>query len=232
MRILAMILVLTALPLAARADDEQRARGLYEQAQVQYSIGKFDKAILLYQEAYELSKRPSLLFNIAQAHRLAGNHAKAKFFYESFLRATDAANREEVERRIKEMEEAIKKEEAEAAARKPVEARRVGKPAFTYAGIAGLGAGGVGVGLGIFFGMRARSYAEKAEGATSVWTPEHEAAEADGRAANRNMAIMLGVGGTLLASGAVLLWLGRPRPVSVAPVMTKDAVGLSVQGAF
>ena len=38
-------------------------------------------------KAFELSRRPKLLFNIGQAYRLQGDFKQAKFFYESFLRA-------------------------------------------------------------------------------------------------------------------------------------------------
>jgi tetratricopeptide (TPR) repeat protein len=45
----------------------------------------YDTAISLYGKAYDLIPEPVLLFNIAQAHRLAGHGAEALEFYEQFL---------------------------------------------------------------------------------------------------------------------------------------------------
>src|ERR1043165_6786751 len=47
----------------------------------------FETAISLYQKAYDLIPHPVLLFNIAQAHRLAGHDADALTFYERYLQA-------------------------------------------------------------------------------------------------------------------------------------------------
>ncbi len=47
----------------------------------------YDTAITLYQKAYDLVPHPVLLFNIAQAHRLAGRTDVAVGFYERYLAA-------------------------------------------------------------------------------------------------------------------------------------------------
>jgi len=47
----------------------------------------YDTAISLYQKAYDLVPHPVLLFNIGQAHRLAGHDPEAKSFYERYLQA-------------------------------------------------------------------------------------------------------------------------------------------------
>jgi tetratricopeptide (TPR) repeat protein len=47
--------------------------------------GDYDTAITFYSKAYELFPHPVLLFNIAQAHRLAGRVDEAVKFYQNFL---------------------------------------------------------------------------------------------------------------------------------------------------
>src|SRR5687767_275963 len=47
----------------------------------------YDTAISLYLKAYQLIPHPTLLFNLGQAHRLAGKLADAKTYYEKYLAA-------------------------------------------------------------------------------------------------------------------------------------------------
>src|SRR5262249_28463094 len=123
------------------AEDETltKARAYYDEAQTEYAIGRFAHAIELYKQAYALTQRPSMLFNIAQAYRLANDPTQAKFFYESYLRRVpDAPNRPEIEQRIDEMEQAIAKmrtAEQHPVAQRGVELRPVHNQTFRVAGI-------------------------------------------------------------------------------------------------
>jgi tetratricopeptide (TPR) repeat protein len=49
------------------------------------SRGDYDTAVALYTKAYEIIPHPVLLFDIAQAHRLAGHIEQAEVFYQRFL---------------------------------------------------------------------------------------------------------------------------------------------------
>jgi tetratricopeptide (TPR) repeat protein len=120
---LAMVLMLLSAGVA-RADEpeEQRSRALalIKEGRARYDLGKFDEAILLFQQAYEVWPYPEALFNLAQAWRQKGDARKAVFYYRSYLRnKPDAANREEVEQRIAELEKNIAAEES--AKEKPPE---------------------------------------------------------------------------------------------------------------
>lgn len=72
----------------SRPEDEtkERARKLFEQGQVHYSLGEYDHAIAFFREAYEISSAPALLFNLAQANRLKGECRRAVELYRHFLR--------------------------------------------------------------------------------------------------------------------------------------------------
>lgn len=51
-----------------------------------FAAGNYDKAIEDYQAAYQMKTLPTLLFNIAQAHRKAGHYSEALAYYERFLK--------------------------------------------------------------------------------------------------------------------------------------------------
>jgi hypothetical protein len=117
-------LALLAAPGAASAANEtakKAARPHYEKGASEYNLGHFLDSIGEFEKAYELDPAPILLFNIAQAHRQNGNNERAAFFYRRYLeQAPNAANRPEVEKRIKDLDEVIK-QQADVKRRPPTE---------------------------------------------------------------------------------------------------------------
>jgi len=98
---LALVVALSVVPTAARADDTQRAKEFFQQGTTYFNLGDFDKAIDAFQEAYKAKPDPLFLYNIGQAYRLKGDAPKAIFFYRGYLRnAPKAPNRAEVEAKI------------------------------------------------------------------------------------------------------------------------------------
>jgi tetratricopeptide (TPR) repeat protein len=88
------------------SDPTNEARRLYAEGKTEYAQGRLEEAIALFERAYALSEAPGLLFNLAQAHRLAGDDhcPQAYALYKSYLAAAPAAdNRLEVEERIAEL---------------------------------------------------------------------------------------------------------------------------------
>jgi hypothetical protein len=116
-------LVLAALLGSASARAAERsseARRLYAEGKAQYAQGHYVDALALFERSYALSESPALLFNMAQAHRLAGPEhcADAVALYKSYLSAEpDAENEQEVQERISELGEC-------APPTKPAEAPR------------------------------------------------------------------------------------------------------------
>jgi tetratricopeptide (TPR) repeat protein len=91
----------------ARAQgDRDLARGKAKQAAAAYDLGHYDKAARLYEEAYTAVQDDSLLFNIGQSYRMAGQTQKALTAYRSYLRKApkDAPVRAQVEARVAELE--------------------------------------------------------------------------------------------------------------------------------
>lgn len=89
---IAAVLATTAVPGSARADEPlrpeqipQRARELVDRGRAAHDAGNYTAAIAAFKEAYVLAPSPGLLFNLAQAYRLAGNCDEAAWMYRRFL---------------------------------------------------------------------------------------------------------------------------------------------------
>jgi tetratricopeptide (TPR) repeat protein len=91
----AAIFALTAISLAspaAFADDAlrpdqipERARQLADRGRSLHDAGEYSQAIVAFKEAYVLAPSPGLLFNLAQAYRLAGKCDDAAWMYHRYL---------------------------------------------------------------------------------------------------------------------------------------------------
>jgi len=100
----------TAAPASTEAG-KKAARPHYEKGASEYNLGHFAESISEFEKAYEQDPAPILLFNIAQAHRQSGNNERAAFFYRRYLeQEPNAANRAEVEKRIKDLEGVIQQQ--------------------------------------------------------------------------------------------------------------------------
>jgi len=132
----ALPLLLVADPArAARPCDKKRAQELFEQAEVQYRAGQMQTALERYKSAYLACPRPHFLFNFAQCYRELGDLENAIRNYELYLsdwarwaadhgKASQAPNREEVERTLTALRQDRDRKRAEqeqAARRKAAE---------------------------------------------------------------------------------------------------------------
>jgi tetratricopeptide (TPR) repeat protein len=109
-RIIAALLVLSLFPVVTNAQQEDvaKARDHYKRGTKAYDLGRYLEAAREYETAYEIKDDPALLYNIAQAYRLGGDHANALRSYRSFLRRLpNAPNRPDVETKIAELQKVI-----------------------------------------------------------------------------------------------------------------------------
>jgi tetratricopeptide (TPR) repeat protein len=81
---------------AGRAAAEPQGRDLYQQGLALYQAEKFPEAAEVFVRAYDLLRKPIILFNAAQANRKAGKFGEARRLYEQFLREASPADRESV----------------------------------------------------------------------------------------------------------------------------------------
>jgi len=97
------------------AQQQQDAKTIYEHALSLYALGRYAEAAPLFEKAFELKPVPALLYNAAQAHRLAGHAEQAVTLYESYLRMYgDPSRRAEIEAHIIELKKAIAAQHAAA----------------------------------------------------------------------------------------------------------------------
>jgi len=70
----------------ARADDAADAKAHYQKATAHFAVGEYREAASEYEEAFKLKQDPAILFNAAQAHRLAGDGQKALLLYNNVIK--------------------------------------------------------------------------------------------------------------------------------------------------
>jgi hypothetical protein len=106
--------VLAAPALGGRA--EAQDVNVYEQkATTAFALGHFADAAESFEKAFELKPDPALLYNAAQAHRLAGNKERALTLYENYLRVYGTKERRaDVGAHIEELKQAIARDKAVA----------------------------------------------------------------------------------------------------------------------
>ena len=116
--ILATLALLAATPSLAQSDQGEQVRALYAEAQTEYDLGHFRKALEVFEATYKKKALPGLLFNIAQCHRKLGELKEAADTYRSFLIKADAQSREAARAKelLAEVEDAIRREQDAQAA--------------------------------------------------------------------------------------------------------------------
>ncbi|MHB8420172.1 MAG: protein kinase domain-containing protein [Myxococcales bacterium] len=99
------------------------ARARAEAAQIAYDVGRFDKALKLFSQTYELAPQPNLLFDIAQCHRQLGNTERALFFYQRYLAHAPAGTNPRTAKKLIDMTRALQSD-VRAAKRERLDAAR------------------------------------------------------------------------------------------------------------
>jgi len=108
----------------AKKSAEREARELFRQGDAHYRAGRYQEAAAAFEKAYELSNRPALLYNLANAHERLGNRGRAATYLRKYLEHPNVRSREAVEQRAARLE-ALHREklDKEAAARRAAEKR-------------------------------------------------------------------------------------------------------------
>jgi tetratricopeptide (TPR) repeat protein len=214
------------------AEIERRGIELYENGAILYEEGRYEDAILAWQEGYRISQRPGFLFNIANAQERLGDYRAALDTLGRYRALAHTDERETLDRRIRNLEERLATQPAPV----PVEpaprprgdkAMGEGPSLRPIAGISLVGLGGAGVITGGVFGAQSRAAGAQAsevcrETPSGLLCP---ASAAPALAANQRKALVadlgFGLGAAAATTGVVLLVLGGPdKPVSIAPVST------------
>jgi len=242
-----VIALFARLPLATAQDSstlaDEEAHRLFEAGRVAFAAGRNEAALADFEQAYELSHRPNLLYNIAQCDdRLRRDEAALHAFQQYLALAGDAPNRLEVEARIDVLSDAIARH-AEAVAppissEPPIEAdpiRDVPAPAGTTTDATGawvLFASSAGVliagAIVLALGEVDRASVESAPDGT-LWT---RVTDAYGRAP-----VLEGIGIAALALGALgtaigLAWALTPSGSAQTASIRLEPGSLTIAGTF
>jgi tetratricopeptide (TPR) repeat protein len=126
----AVLVALLALGLASAAGNahaqpkpdkptaEAHAKELFAKGDAAYAEGRYEEALAAFQEAYALSNRPQLLFNISNALERLGRYAEAVEALEKYLASGKAKDRDVVQKRLANLKKRVedqKKEQDRAA---------------------------------------------------------------------------------------------------------------------
>lgn len=88
-----------------KKDAQAQAAKLYEKAEADYKLQKYQEALAGFEEAYRLTNEPQLLFNLGQCYRQLDRLDDARKSFESFLRDApkNSPLRESAEERLNEV---------------------------------------------------------------------------------------------------------------------------------
>ncbi len=98
------LILLVALSLAQDPGGDARARELYDNGEILYAEGRYEDAIVAFEEAYRLSGRPLLLFNMANAQERLGRWREALDTLSRYRVYAGADERDTLDRRIANLE--------------------------------------------------------------------------------------------------------------------------------
>lgn len=111
--VLVVALVSGSLAQSQDASLDQQARDLFNAGQTAFEAGRFEHARDYFRQAHQLSQRPQLLYNVAQAEDRLQNEDAALDAFEAYLEALpDADNRGAVRARIDALRTAIERRDA------------------------------------------------------------------------------------------------------------------------
>ena len=197
-----------------------KARELFKQARERYEAGAYGESTVLFQQSYELSKAPGLLFNLGQAWRKLGDCGAALKSYRAFVEADPRAPNANEARELSGAMERCQQEKAiqapvpqpsSSAADSPAELVSLVAPPppppspwLTAAAISldALGLAAVATGAGFSWSAQLRSNElEQFYAARGVWTAERATAE---RLGQRDSF----VGAVVLISGVAVALVG------------------------
>ncbi|HJL18577.1 MAG TPA: tetratricopeptide repeat protein [Sandaracinaceae bacterium LLY-WYZ-13_1] len=111
-------------PVADQAERDERARILFEAARVHFDAGRYEEALPEFEEAYELSGRAALLYNVGVTRERLGDHTGALEAFEAFLESGEEVpgmSRERLEARVEALRERVDRVERDELEPSPTE---------------------------------------------------------------------------------------------------------------
>jgi hypothetical protein len=243
------------------------AKRRFAQGEAYFKAGTFDLAAAEYAAAYAAVAEPGLLFNIGLAWEMHGDRAAAIAHYDRYLAAVPSSGRSaEARARREALARAVEEERAAEAARVD-EARRAAEAAAARAAteraeaaraeaaraaaeraardrpswippMAVYGAGAIALGVGIVYGLEARSIGDELEDELADGEPPVDTGDPrfdDGRSAAVTADVAFGIAGAAAIVGTYLTYRvvaarrRAPDAVTVTPRLGGDDVGATLE---
>jgi tetratricopeptide (TPR) repeat protein len=236
--VLWLALFTSGVEAQAAKPDEKAAREAFERGRVYYDGGEFDQAAGAFEEAYRLSGRDALLYNLYLAYRDANQQQQAADALRNYLaKVPNIENRSQLESRLHALDQGLAREREERAQREqrevspvvvatpapapaPVPVAPEGRSAKFWAGI-GMGSAGVAMMLAsIGTGVMAKGKQDDLESMCTgrVCDPSLKATADKGEMLALTTDVLLFGGLAVAAAGAVLVVLdlrgGRDRKLA------------------
>jgi len=225
----AVSLALALMTAPAIADSAHevpaRARALAERGRLSHDRGDYPSAISAFTEAYALAPSPALLFNLAQAYRLAGRCDEAVVMYNRYLASDpdpDARSLAETHlhsvqlcsarsRAVASVADAGPIDETPAPERHAAIERAVGGALVVGGGVAVLGA--------VYYAYRAHEDADTVSAAYAHGGSWQSIKDIDERGRDSaTVAEVLGGAGVAAVTAGVVLYLMGDRHPAIAPL--------------
>ncbi len=114
-------LLLASVPALAQSDeDEARAKELFDNGSILYDEGRYEEAVTAFRAAYDLSKKPLLLYNMASPLERLGRWKEALDALQDYRAFAAADERENIESRIRNIQQRIDERKAAEVVPDPV----------------------------------------------------------------------------------------------------------------
>ncbi|HEY4175819.1 MAG TPA: hypothetical protein VGM90_03270 [Kofleriaceae bacterium] len=234
MRIAIVVAVLAAF--CGKSWAAPTAETLYSEGQAAYERTDYAIAIERWQESYRLSKQPALLYNVAQAYRMAGDCVHALSSYRQFTAADPRSERRPLaDEFARELEAQCGQSSLEVA-----EPRGLGNDSHSasrlkVAGFATAGAGAAFVITGLLIGRHASTLGDEVTRACAQscdWA-EQGSKDSTGRHYATVGYTLDALGVTAIAAGAVMYYVGdRRTALSILPRSNEAGASVTWSGSW
>lgn len=224
-------------PTAISAADDARARELFQNGSLLYDEGRYEDAIAAWGEAWRLSGRPLLLYNMANAAERLGRWTETMDLLSRYRAFAPADEREVLDRRIGNISRRIPADLPSGATGTASVATVPPRRPLPVAPLVLFGVGGVGLAVGTVSGVRALDARAEADalctGADETRCPD---AAGPALAADRTRSLVadigLGVGVAALGVGVVTLFVGPNAAVRLGVASGPTGALVTVGGAL
>jgi tetratricopeptide (TPR) repeat protein len=243
--VLIIVAAIATLEVAAVADTPPSAESLYAEGQAAYDKADYGAAITKWQASFELSGESGLLFNLAQAKRLAGDCAGAFATYRRFMTA-DPDQTSEQHKLAADFARELAITCKPPTIPVPIDPQPQPKVddrltrhedhgrAWRIAGIATGAGGAVAIVTGLVLGQHAQGLADEVTAACRTscdWTVQKDKDAAGRRDATIGRVLDV-AGVAAIAGGTVMYYLGVKENLTVTPAPGEHGAVLSWSGSW